>query len=305
MKIIKNGNKFEAVNANGDVLARSTVRASARYHGKKKLALIAKGPSGAKTISTPQRVQEFNINKRFEFVTKLVTMTGKKQAKSVIISGPGGLGKTYSVMDSLKKAGLRDLSDLSSLIPGSTFNSAKCFKFIKGYSTPKGLYRTLFENKNMTLVFDDCDSVLKDQVALNLLKSALDSFGKRYISWNAETRGDDSLPSSFEFKGQIVFITNVPLDRLDQAVRSRSMCIDLTMSQADKIERMEEIAKSDDFLPDAKSSSKVDALDFLKSKKDDISDLNLRSLIQVVNIADSGDKDWRDLAKYVIGNGQS
>ena len=304
MKIIKNGNKFEAV-LNGEVLARSTVRASARYHGKKKLALISGGStSGAKTISSPAKVQEFNINKRFEFVNKLVTMTGQKKAKSVIISGPGGLGKTYSVMEALTKAGLRDLSDLDSLIPGSAFNSAKCFKFIKGYSTPKGLYRTLYENKNMTLVFDDCDSVLKDSVALNLLKSALDSFGKRYISWNAETRGDDSLPTSFEFKGQIVFITNVPLVRLDQAVRSRSMCIDLTMSQADKIERMEEIAKSDKFLPDAKSSSKVDALTFLKDRKDEISDLNLRSLIQVVNIADSGDADWRDLAKYVIGNGQ-
>ena len=305
MKVIKNGSKFEAIGPNGEVLARSTVRASARYHGKKKLALISGSSSGAKAvISTPQKVQEFNINRRFEFVSKLVTMTGKKKAKSVIISGPGGLGKTYSVMEALQKAGLKDLSAISEYGIGKTFDTRKCFKFIKGYSTPKGLYRTLYENRHMTLVFDDCDSVLKDPVALNLLKSALDSFGKRYISWNAETRGDDSLPTSFEFKGQIVFITNVSLDRLDQAVRSRSMCIDLTMSAADKLERMEEIAKSDKFLPDAKASSKKDALDFLKAKKDEISDLNLRSLIQVVIIADSGDKDWKDLAKYVIGNGQ-
>ena len=305
MKIIKNGNKYEAV-LNGEVLARSTVRASARYHGKKKLALISGGStSGAKTISSPAKVQEFNINKRFEFVNKLVTMTGKKKAKSVIISGPGGLGKTYSVMEALTKAGLKDLSAITEYDVGKTFDTRTCFKFIKGYSTPKGLYRTLFENRNMTLVFDDCDSVLRDPVALNLLKSALDSFGKRYISWNAETRGDDSLPTSFEFKGQIVFITNVSLDRLDQAVRSRSMCIDLTMSASDKLERMEEIAKSDKFLPDAKPASKVDALTFLKDRKDEISDLNLRSLIQVVNIADSGDADWKDLAKYVIGNGQS
>ena len=305
MKVIHNGSKFEAIGPNGEVLARSTVRASARYHGKKKLALIGGSSSGAKAvISTPAKVQEFNINKRFEFVSKLVTMTGKKKAKSVIISGPGGLGKTYSVMEALQKAGLKDLSAIGEYDVGKVFDTRKCFKFIKGYSTPKGLYRTLYENRHMTLVFDDCDSVLKDPVALNLLKSALDSFGKRYISWNAETRGDDSLPTSFEFKGQIVFITNVSLDRLDQAVRSRSMCIDLTMSAADKLERMEEIAKSDKFLPDAAASSKKDALDFLKAKKDEISDLNLRSLIQVVNIADSGDKDWKDLAKYVIGNGQ-
>ena len=231
-------------------------------------------------------------------------MVATKKAKSVIISGPGGLGKTYSVMSALTKAGLKDLSSLADVSVGSKLDLSKSFRFVKGYSTPKGLYRTLFEGSNMTLVFDDCDSVLRDPVALNLLKSALDSFGKRYISWNAETRGDDSLPQSFEFKGQIVFITNVDLDRLDQAVKSRSMCIDLTMSQDDKLERMEEIAKSDEFLPEATSISKAAALDFLKSKKDEISDLNLRSLIQVTNIANSGDPDWKDLAKYVISQGQ-
>ena len=299
MEIRRNGSKFEAVH-NGKVLARSTVRASARYHGKRKLALAVSN-SGAKTVS---KKQEFGINKRFDFVDKLVSMVATKKAKSVIISGPGGLGKTYSVMSALTKAGLKDLSSLADVSVGSRLDLSKSFRFVKGYSTPKGLYRTLFEGSNMTLVFDDCDSVLRDPVALNLLKSALDSFGKRYISWNAETRGDDSLPQSFEFKGQIVFITNVDLDRLDQAVKSRSMCIDLTMSQDDKLERMEVIAKSDEFLPSATPFSKKAALDFLKSKKDEISDLNLRSLIQVTNIANSGDPDWKDLAKYVISQGQ-
>ena len=234
MEIRKNGSKFEAIH-NGKVLARSTVRASARYHGKRKLALAVSN-SGAETV--PSKPQEFGINKRFDFVDKLVSMVATKKAKSVIISGPGGLGKTYSVMSALTKAGLKDLSSLADVSVGSRLDLSKSFRFVKGYSTPKGLYRTLFEGSNMTLVFDDCDSVLRDPVALNLLKSALDSFGKRYISWNAETRGDDSLPQSFEFKGQIVFITNVDLDRLDQAVKSRSMCIDLTMSQDDKLERL-------------------------------------------------------------------
>tara|TARA_R110002073_G_scaffold49088_2_gene131461 strand:- start:71 stop:541 length:471 start_codon:yes stop_codon:yes gene_type:complete len=156
----------------------------------------------------------------------------------------------------------------------------------------------------MTLVFDDCDSVLKDPVALNLLKSALDSFSKRYISWNAETRGDSDLPQSFEFKGQIVFITNVDLAKLDQAVKTRSMCIDLAMSQDDKLERMENIVESDKFLPDVRRDVKDNALTFLKSKAAVVQDLNLRSLIQITNIANSGDKDWKDLAKYVISQGQ-
>ena len=145
MEIRKNGSKFEAVH-NGKVLARSTVRASARYHGKRKLALV--DSSGAKAV--PSKPQEFGINKRFDFVNKLVSMTAKRKAKSVIISGPGGLGKTFSVMDALTKAGLRDLSSLADVSVGSRLDLSKCFRFVKGYSTAKGLYRTLYEAVSYT-----------------------------------------------------------------------------------------------------------------------------------------------------------
>ena len=292
MEIVMNAGRYEA-RENGVVLARAATKSAAKYHGRKKLEVMP-----------APKVQEFGINKRFDFVDKLVSMVATKKAKSVIISGPGGLGKTYSVMEALTKSGLRDISAIDSLTLGSKIDLSKCFRFIKGYSTAKGLYRTLYESRNMTLVFDDCDSVLKDPVALNLLKSALDSFSKRYISWNAETRGDSDLPQSFEFKGQIVFITNVDLAKLDQAVKTRSMCIDLAMSTHDKLERMDNIVQSDKFLPDVRRDVKDNALTFLKSKAAVVHDLNLRSLIQITNIANSGDKDWRDLAKYVISQGQ-
>ena len=157
-------------------------------------------------------------------------------------------------------AGFKDISDLADFQVGSIINTRKCFTMVKGYSTAKGLYRTLFENNKSIIVFDDCDAVLKDPVALNLLKGALDSYGKRIISWNADMR-DDDLPRSFNFEGRVIFISNMTQDSIDQAIRSRSMLIDLSMTADQKIERMETIAKSDSFLPEYDKNIKQDALD--------------------------------------------
>jgi len=143
---------------------------------------------------------------------------------------------------------------------------------------------------------------MKDPVALNLLKGALDSYGDRYISWNSDMR-DDDLDKTFKFTGQVIFITNVTLDRLDQAVRSRAMCVDLSMTQDQKLDRMEVIAVSDEFLPEISRLVKKDALSFLRSNLGEVANLSLRSLIQVCKIADSGDAEWKDLAKYVVTQG--
>jgi hypothetical protein len=169
---------------------------------------------------------------------------------------------------------------------------------IKGFSTAKGLYRTLFENNKSVIVFDDCDAVLKDPIALNILKSALDSYGKRIISWNADMR-DDDLPRSFNFEGRVIFISNMEQDRIDQAIRSRSMMIDLSMTKDQKIDRMEFIAKSEEFLPEYDAKSKADALSLIREIKDECKEISLRTLISVTKVRASN-KDWRDLATYML-----
>ncbi|NDB94466.1 MAG: hypothetical protein EB165_07505 [Euryarchaeota archaeon] len=183
-------------------------------------------------------------------------------------------------------------------------NRSNSFTSVKGYSTPKGLYRTLYENKDSVVVFDDCDSILKDPVALNLLKSALDSYGKRIISWNAETGfgKEDDLPRSFEFKGRVVFISNLSQDKIDQAIRSRSMMVDLSMTEDQKIERMEVISASDEFLPEFSAEYKKDALDLIRSLKNDAKEISLRTLISVTKIRASGNKNWKGMATYILCN---
>jgi hypothetical protein len=194
--------------------------------------------------------------------------------------------------------GYKDISDLADFQVGAVVQKSKCFTMVKGYSTAKGLYRTLFENNNSVIVFDDCDAVLKDPVALNLLKGALDSYGKRIISWNADMR-DDDLPRSFNFEGRVIFISNMDQDKIDQAIRSRSMMIDLSMTLNQKIDRMEYIANLPEFMPEYDKKVKTDALALIREIGTEAKEISLRTLIAVCKIRASN-KDYKDLATYML-----
>lgn len=297
VKFNKAKNRFE-----GFVDGKMVTRSKHEMYVKNVLASMGLEVEAATGIVNNQpKIDEFGINKRFEFVQQMVTMVGKKTIASAIITGQGGLGKTHTVLKSLKAQGLIDTTDLASFEEGYKFNSSKSYRVVKGYSTAKGLYRTLFEGNGQVLVFDDCDSVLKDPVALNLLKGALDSYGERWISWNADMK-DEDLPRSFKFTGAIVFISNMDADRIDQAVKTRAMCVDLSMTQMQKLERMEVIMKEDEFLPEYSMGFKQDALNLLKEVANTVDNLSLRSLIAVTKIR-AENENWKDLARYIVSAG--
>lgn len=236
----------------------------------------------------------FSVADRFEFVEALSTMVATAKAPSAIITGEGGIGKTYTVTKTLASLGLVAATDATDDTP-----AAKIYTVVKGYSTPMALYRTLYENNDRIIVFDDCDSILKDPTAVNLLKAALDSYGKRIVSWQSEQRGND-LPSSFQFHGGVIFISNHTLGTLDQAIRTRALCVDLSMTADQKLERMEQIVANGDFLEDVPEEYKRDALDCIKSNLSKVRNLSLRTLLQVTKVRSTDRRDWQRLALYVM-----
>jgi hypothetical protein len=274
-----------------------TIKSYSKAYVERKMKAMV-GDVEVAMAAAVEKSNKYDINTRFGFVEKLVTMVATGVQPSALITGDGGLGKTYTVTKTLAAHGYKDISELAEFQVGSVINTSKCFMMVKGYSTAKGLYRTLFENQKSVIVFDDCDAVLKDPVALNLLKGALDSYGKRIISWNADMK-DDDLPRSFSFEGRVIFISNMDQDRIDQAIRSRSMMIDLSMSLTQKIDRMEHIALSDEFMPEYDKKVKTDALSLIRSIKEDAKEINLRTLISVCKVRASND-NWKDLATYIL-----
>lgn len=295
MEIRFENDVFVAYDTNGSILGSSKNR---DYLKRKVSGMICSGVMVKASTSVSKPSEEFSINDRFMFTEQLVSMVASGSTASCVITGEGGLGKTYSVLKALKASGMTDISEYA---VGDIVPPSKSFRVIKGFSTAKGLYKILYENRNSIIVFDDCDSILKDPDALNILKGALDSYDKRIITWNTSIT-DDGLPRSFEFRGGVVFVSNIQADKISQAIRSRSMNVDLSMTTDQKIERMETIMSSDEFLPGISFEMKSDALVTIQENKEVAREISLRTLINVTKIRASGNSNWKALAKYMLVN---
>lgn len=277
--------------------------------------------------STEPKAQRFGINERFEMVKQIVEMVVDGDTASAALCGEGGLGKSYTVEEVLyrmnqvdittldatnplldrdepsedEEEGDESLGDLAPRKDPLLTNPKNGFRIIKGFSTAKSLYRALYENNGMTIVFDDCDSIQKDPVALNILKGALDSYSRRTISWMSERFIDDGLPKYFDFKGKVVFISNMPVEKMDLALRSRTMVIDLSMTLEEKIDRMQFISESPEFLPEYTGDIKADAIELIRELKDEAKEISLRTLIKVCKVRFKyGKGNWRQLGTYLL-----
>jgi hypothetical protein len=237
----------------------------------------------------PKVADKYKVCERFEFMADLIDMVIADISPSAIVTGPAGVGKTHEVIAGIDRCGVPQ----------------EHITVLKGYTTPLGLFRVLHDNRNGLIIFDDCDSAFQDQIARNLLKASLDSVEKRIISWNSSKLPDEYEPT-FEFKGRILFVSNIPVNRFDPTLISRSMIIDLQMSREEIVDHIEKIApkiriylnKDTELKPD-KAEIK-DVVAFIKENKDGISDLNIRTYIKVMKIRRHKAKgNWKGMAEYM------
>ena len=185
------------------------------------------------------------------------------------------------------------------------------FEVVKGAMSALGLYAKLYEfsEKGNVVVFDDCDSILFDDLSLNILKGALDSSDRRFISWNTDSRllrGED-IPNRFEFKGSAIFITNIKFehvkskrlrDHLD-ALESRCHYIDLQMdTQREKMLRIKQIV-SEGMLQrfEFEEAEKATIVEFIDTHKDQLRELSLRMVLKIADLKKSFPSSWMAMAK--------
>ena len=233
---------------------------------------------------------KFNVNERFEFLEELTEMVKDGKSNSLLVLGEGGIGKTYTVLEKLKTK--------NTLI--NFFNSKEeSFHICKGHSTSRGLYNTLYDHNNKLIVFDDCDSVLEDKIAQNILKSALDSYDKRTISWSKKMPKGDDYPQEFEFTGSIIFISNKRKSQIHQPLLDRGFVVNLEMSKSEKIDRMAHIMPN--LIQDKFSlNDGYAALEFIRINMENTTNLSIRSLIDVLKIKANKKENWQKLAEYVL-----
>lgn len=226
----------------------------------------------------------------FTNLERLTKMVGRGIQPSLVVTGGAGMGKTHLVKQTLADMGLDESTD---------------FVHFKGRATPAGLFITLYENSDKIIVLDDCDSVFKDDDAVNILKGALDSYDSRKISYITskplkDTDGNE-LPRHFEFTGRIIFISNIAQSKLDEAIRSRSFVADIDMTQDQMFTRIEQLMpKMETRIPLA---AKTQALALMKELNVEFSglDVNLRSFIKAARICAMGfDNPKMMIAEQII-----
>lgn len=264
------GDKFAAV-IDGKTVKRSNRRALER---------MLKRTEPVQSVVEPVK-SDFSVTQRFDFISKFVKLISKNHINSLIVTGSPGIGKTHTVNEILQESGLIE----------DTIGETGDYIAIKGHSTAKALYRLLWENNGKVIIFDDADSAFKDPISANLLKGALDSIPKRVISWHAEFSESEELPNRFEFTGRVVFISNLSIKDFPQALISRSFCVDLSLNMDEKIERIEHIFSK------IKADRKTEVLDFIRSNKTKMKDLNVRMACNTLKLANSMD-EWEDIALY-------
>ena len=251
-------------------------------------------------VCDAERIEQ--IAQRFQILDDMTKAATQNEITAMIVSGPPGVGKSYGVEQQIEKATLFDQ------IAGRKLRA----EVVKGSATPIGLYQTLYKysDRNCLVVFDDCDSILMDDVALNLLKGALDSGKKRKISWLAESRvlRSEGIPDSFYFKGSVIFITNLKFDKVRSqklrdhldALQSRCHYLDLTLdSMRDKILRIKQIAKSGALFAemDIEQCGQDDIIEFMDTNKNRLREMSLRMAIKIAQLYKSFPGNWKAMTE--------
>lgn len=267
--------------------------------------------AAAKMVGNPVEAGESDdevmsrISERFEILGSMTQATIDGDVRAMIVTGPPGVGKSYIVETTLEKAVLFDK------IAGKKIR----YDVVKGAMTALGLYAKLYEysDANNVLVFDDCDTVLFDDLSLNILKAALDSGKRRRIHWNADSvkLRAEGIPNSFDFRGSAIFITNVKFENIRskkvqdhlEALQSRCHYLDLTLdTMRDKILRIKQIAKSGELFNGYKFNKQTqdEVLDYMEKNKDRVREMSLRTALKIGDLRKISKDNWRRMAEVSI-----
>ena len=243
------------------------------------------------------------LRERFQILNDMTLAVKQGDVRAMIVSGPPGVGKSFGVEAVLQKSDL--FNTLAERKPK--------YEIVKGAMSALGLYAKLYEfaAEGNVLVFDDCDSILMEDLSLNILKGALDSSKKRYIAWNTDSRllRSEGIPDRFEFKGAAIFITNIKFehvkskrlrDHLD-ALESRCHYIDLQMDTTrEKILRIRQIVGDgmlDAYEFNEPAVAKDEIVDFILVNADNLRELSLRMVLKIADLRKSFPNNWQAMAR--------
>ena len=254
-------------------------------------ALVGSASTTSPVASKPELTDEEILTsqrRKFRTLDRMAQGVVRQQVRSMVVSGPAGIGKTYTIEGILETAA----NDETIQYTG-----------VRGFIKATGLYKLLWENReeNQVILLDDADSVFADEVSLNLLKGALDTSKKRYISWRSEkefeSEAGEVIPNNFEYKGSVIFITNLNFEAMIAgnnklaphfaALISRSYYIDLNLSSSrEYLLRIKDVLQNTDMAYTLGLNTKQtkDLMSFFETHFARFRELSLRMVQKVAKI---------------------
>lgn len=263
----------------------------------------AKSAAGAAVVEVEKPIDAALIRKRFQVLSTLADGVVDGNIRALIVSGSAGVGKTHELDKKLKD--------------GARSGKITSHNTIKGSISSVCMFQTLYDNreKGQVLVLDDTDKVFEDEETMNLLKAALDTSNERTISWAKASRYLDgaSIPTQFDYEGQIVFITNKNPDAIIarggklaphmSALLSRGIFLDLCIHDARAIMvRVEQVLAESDLAKKLKlSESEVKVIvDWMHKHIQSLRTVSIRTVIQLAGFIKTSPKEWQDLAEITL-----
>jgi hypothetical protein len=303
VKDYQEGAKGGYVTVDGTALGRDRIRITVDPDQFEIDGAVAAPIVAAKAEETDEQVME-RIGERFDILDSMTQAVVEGVVRSMIVVGPPGVGKSFNVVKKLEEA------NLFNMIGGDIR-----FEVVKGATTALGLYAKLYEysREGDVLVFDDCDSILMDELSLNILKAALDTNKKRTIHWNSDSKllQREGIPNKFDFKGAAIFITNIKFETIRSqklkdhlgALESRSHYIDLTMNtMRDKYLRIKQIAQSGELFKDYRfeNGEGDEILEFMISNQNRLREMSLRCAVKLADLRKTMPMNWKRTAEVTL-----
>jgi hypothetical protein len=256
-----------------------------------------------------------DINERFETMDEFVEFAIDGLFKSVLVTGPGGIGKTFPI-----EAALRDYAENN---PGASVVT------VSGGISAVGLVEALWNTQapGDILLIDDADGGFANVDFLNVLKAATDSKGRRVVSWMKqnkhlqETLGED-FEGQFEYHGSVIVISNANMKAKAEkgnghidAILSRAMHIDLGINSSralslrvkymiEEADMFAQLFAANGIIGDEYDAGKAEISAFIVENRDAFRSLTLREADKIAHMyiaATKKGRDWQRMARLSLG----
>jgi hypothetical protein len=245
-------------------------------------------------FSATYQAMDFSVlEENYANVEKYIQGICKGEFRSVIVNGPPGVGKSYSVDTYLQQ-----------------YAEEGSYKVAAGHMTPLSLYGNLHQYRNVgdVLVLDDIDSVFSKIEGINLLKAAMDTKPVRRINWESSSAVvmNLGLPSHFEFKGSVVLISNIgfvqkkgKMQEHLEALKDRSYSLHISDNTKEELYQQvcfmvikKGLLKEFDLT--AEQQSKI--LDYIGANLDRLNKISLRLAMKLAGLMKANPEEWSSMA---------